>query len=67
MIRDPLYNIECLTAPAYTKYLTPSAVPAFGYKNHLGIDRRHRLIRNWAVTDAARHDGALLPDVIDPM
>jgi len=22
------------------------AVPAFGYKNHLGIDRRHRLIRN---------------------
>jgi IS5 family transposase len=22
MIRDPLYNIECLTAPTYTKYLT---------------------------------------------
>jgi transposase, IS5 family len=41
------------------------AVPAFGYKNHLGIDRRHRLIRSWAVTDAARHDGALLPELID--
>ena len=41
------------------------AVPAFGYKNHLGIDRRHRLIRRWTVTDAARHDGALLPDLID--
>ena len=41
------------------------AVPAFGYKNHLGIDRRHRLIRRWAVTDAARHDGALLPELID--
>jgi len=25
MIRDPLYQIECLTAPSYTKYLTPSA------------------------------------------
>ncbi|MGH7062005.1 MAG: hypothetical protein ACREFH_16575, partial [Stellaceae bacterium] len=25
MIRDLLYNIECLTAPTYTKYLTPSA------------------------------------------
>ena len=37
------------------------AVPAFGYKNHLGIDRRHGLIRTWATTDAARHDGALLP------
>jgi len=41
------------------------AVPAFGYKNHIGIDRRHRLIRRWQVTDAARHDGALLPELID--
>ena len=41
------------------------AVPAFGYNNHLGIDRRHRLIRSWAATDAARHDGALLPELID--
>ena len=41
------------------------AVPAFGYKNHLGIDRRHGLIRRWAVTDAARHDGALLPVLLD--
>jgi transposase, IS5 family len=42
------------------------AVPAFGYKNHLGIDRRHRLIRRWTVADAARHDAALLPELIDP-
>jgi transposase, IS5 family len=41
------------------------AVPLFGYKNHIGIDRRHRLIRRWRVTDAARHDGALLPQLID--
>ena len=41
------------------------AIPAFGYKNHIGIDRRHRLIRRWTVTDASRHDGALLPDLID--
>ena len=41
------------------------AIPAFGYKNHLGIDRRHRLIRRWTVSDAARHDGALLPELID--
>ena len=41
------------------------AVPAFGYKNHVGIDRRHRLIRRWTVTDAARYDGALLPELID--
>ena len=41
------------------------AVPAFGYKNHLGIDRRHRLIRRWVVTDASRHDGAVLPELVD--
>jgi len=42
------------------------AVPAFGYKNHLSIDRRHRLIRRWITTDAAAHDGARLGDLIDP-
>ncbi len=36
------------------------AVPAFGYKNHIGIDWRHGLIRTWRATDAARHDGAQL-------
>jgi IS5 family transposase len=41
------------------------AIPAFGYKNHVGIDRRHRLIRSWAATDASRHDGALLSALID--
>ncbi len=40
------------------------AVPAFGYKNHIGIDRRHGLIRTWAATDAARHDGAQLPILV---
>src|SRR5215203_5534288 len=40
------------------------AVPAFGYKNHVGIDRRYGLIRTWSVTDAARHDGTQLPTLI---
>ncbi len=41
-----------------------TAVPAFGYKNHVGIDRRHGLIRTWTATDAARHDGAHLPSLL---
>jgi len=41
------------------------AIPSFGYKNHIGIDRQHRLIRSWTVTDAARYDGAVLPDLLD--
>jgi IS5 family transposase len=41
------------------------AVPVFGYKNHVGIDRRHGLIRTWTVTDAACYEGALLPGLLD--
>src|ERR1700753_1738987 len=41
------------------------AIPAFGYKNHIGIDRWHGLIRTWITTDASRHDGAVLPELID--
>jgi transposase, IS5 family len=40
-------------------------VPAFGYKNHISTDRRHGLIRKWAVTDAAANDGRQLGEVID--
>jgi len=41
------------------------AIPAFGYKNHIGIDRTHGLIRTWTATDASRHDGAQLPNLLD--
>ena len=36
------------------------AIPVFGYKNHISIDRRHGFIRRWDVTDASRHDGRQL-------
>lgn len=42
------------------------AVPMFGYKNHVGIDCRHRFIRRFTVTHAARHDGSQLGAVLDP-
>ena len=38
----------------------------FGYKNHVGIDRRHKLVRRYAVTDAAVHDSQKLDDLLDP-
>ena len=43
---------------------TDIAIPSFGYKDHISIDRRHRFIRQWKVTDAARYDGAQLPDLV---
>ncbi|MCG7360547.1 transposase [Roseomonas sp. ACRSG] len=42
------------------------AVPVFGYKSYIGIDRRHGLIRHWVVTDAAQHDSRSFPTLLDP-
>jgi IS5 family transposase len=40
------------------------AIPAFGYKSHIMTDRAHGFIRSFKVTDAARHDGAQLKDLV---
>jgi transposase, IS5 family len=44
---------------------TQLVVPCFGYKNHVGIDRRHGFIRTWTVTDAAAYDGGQLGGLLD--
>lgn len=36
------------------------AIPVFGYKSHISVDRRHGLIRRQKVTDASAADGARL-------
>ncbi len=38
----------------------------FGYKNHINIDRRHKLVRRYAVSTASVHDSQKLEDVLDP-
>ena len=40
-------------------------IPAFGYKNHASIDRRHGFIRGWNVTSASAYDGAQLRNVLN--
>ena len=42
------------------------AVPLFGYKDHISIDRVHGFVREYEVTDAARYDGHELEGLIDP-
>ncbi|BCI69004.1 IS5 family transposase ISMac22 (plasmid) [Acetobacter aceti] len=39
---------------------TDLAIPFFGYKSHISIDRKFRLIHKWKATDAAASDGARL-------
>ena len=38
----------------------------YGYKNHVSTDRRHKLVRRYAVTDAATHDSRVIAEVLDP-
>jgi len=37
----------------------------YGYKNHVSVDRRHKLVRRYTVTDAARHDSREFDAVLD--
>src|SRR5215213_9064278 len=38
----------------------------FGYKNPVNIDRKHKLMRRYTVTDAAVHDSQQLEAILDP-
>ena len=38
----------------------------YGYKNHVSVDRRHKLVRRYRVTDAAVHDSRVVDDILDP-
>ena len=37
----------------------------YGYKNHVNVDRRHKLIRRYEVTDASVHDSQALDGLLD--
>jgi len=47
-----------------TKHATDIAIPTFGYKNHIAVDRRFGFVRSFAVTDAAKHDGKVLRRIV---
>jgi IS5 family transposase len=37
----------------------------YGYKNHVSIDRKHKLVRRYTETDASVHDSRKLDEVLD--
>lgn len=47
------------------RWLTKHGVTHFGYKNHINVDAEHKLIRKYAVTDAATHDTQVMDDLLD--
>ncbi len=38
----------------------------YGYKNHVKVDRWHKLVRRYRVTDAAVHDSQVVDELLDP-
>jgi len=61
--RDARWTVKFTKAKERTEGTTPPvdiAIPAFGYKNHVAIDKEFGLIRTWLATDAAAYDGARL-------
>ena len=38
----------------------------YGYKNHVNVDRQHKLVRRYEVTDAAVHDSQVVEEILDP-
>ena len=39
----------------------------YGYKNHVNVDKQHKLIRRYTVTNAAVHDSQALEAVLQPV
>ena len=37
----------------------------YGYKNHVSVDRKHKIIRRYAETDASVHDSQRLDEILD--
>jgi IS5 family transposase len=37
----------------------------FGYKNHVNVDQKHKLIRAYATSDAAVHDSQMMNELLD--
>jgi len=47
------------------RWVTKNKKQSFGYKNHINVDVEHKLIRKYAVTDAATHDSQAIGELLD--
>jgi len=47
------------------RWTQKNGVNHYGYKNHISIDREHKVIRRWQVSDAALHDSQVFDELLD--
>ena len=50
---------------SYACWTVKHGVSHFGYKNHISMDVKHKLIRKWAVTPACVHDSKIFEELLD--
>jgi len=48
------------------RWTVKHGVKHYGYKNHVNVDKKHKFIRRYTVTDAAVHDSQVLTEVLRP-
>jgi IS5 family transposase len=59
---DPAKNAQKDKDARWTKKNEESF---YGYKNHVSVDRKHKLVRRYAETEASVHDSQKLDEVLD--
>lgn len=47
------------------RWIKKNGINHFGYKNHIDIDVKHKLIRNYEVTPASVHDSNVFEELLD--
>jgi transposase, IS4 family len=47
------------------RWLKKNAKSYYGYKNHVNVDVKHKLIRTYAVTDASVHDSTVFDELLE--
>ena len=47
------------------RWTKKNGISHYGYKNHIDIDVKHKLIRKYEVTDASVHDSQVVDEILD--
>ena len=63
--RDARWIVKYTKAKDDNKNSVDLAIPSFGYKNHISIDRRFGFIRKTEITAANAYDGHFLASLLD--
>ncbi len=47
------------------RWIKKNGVKYFGYKNHINVDVKHKLVRKWTATPASTDDSQVLEEFLD--